>query len=159
MIFFDASAVVKAYVEEQGSPTVRAAVDRLRGRMYLSPLVVVEALGVLAKRRRTGVLTRGSYVALRGRFLSEVRTSFGIVNLVEDTFGEAGRLVNQHHSISVGASDFVHVASALQLQNDTRRRRVTLASSDRGLLSVARSEGLNTFDPEIEPLAALLASR
>src|SRR3954464_3555513 len=52
VIFIDTSAIVKAYVTEQGSPTIKNVVARLRGRLYLTPAVVLEVLGALAKHRR-----------------------------------------------------------------------------------------------------------
>lgn len=158
MVFFDASAVVKAYVSEDGSATIRAVVARLQGRLVLSQLVVVEVLSTLAKQLRTGSLTKHAYQVSCAQFLAEVSQSYTVIGLPDEVFESASRLVSQHRFVSAGASDAVHVASALDLQRQTSRRKVTVASSDRGLLAIAKSAGLNTFDPEVEPFGALLSA-
>lgn len=158
MIFLDASAAVKAYVSEQGSSTVHATLARRRGRLVLSRLVIVEVLTTLAKRRRAGMISRAAYHRLREQFIHDVMSYCLVVQLPDEVFDHASALVNRHHSIGVGGADVVHVASALTLQAQAGRNGVTIVSSDRGLLKLARAAGLNTFDPETQPLATLLAS-
>jgi len=158
MIFLDASAAVKAYVSEQGSPTVHATLARRRGRLVLTRLVIVEVLASLAKWRRAGMLSRQAYLRLREQFIQDVTRYCLIVQLPDEVFDHASALVNRHHSIGVGGADVVHVASALTLQAQAGQDAVTMVSSDRGLLMLAREVGLNTFDPETQPLATLLAS-
>jgi predicted nucleic acid-binding protein len=158
MIFLDASAAVKAYVSEPGSPTVHATLARRRGRLVLSRLVVVEVLATLAKRQRAGMLSKQAYQRLREQFIRDVLSFCVIVQPPDEVFDDASSLVNRHHSFAVGGADVVHVASALTLQAKAGRNGVTMVSSDRGLLMLARAVGLNTFDPETQPLAALLAA-
>src|SRR4051812_12487262 len=59
VLFWDTSALVKAYSTEQGTPAVLSAFDAVRGRgAMLTELVVLEVLTVLAKHWRAKILTK-----------------------------------------------------------------------------------------------------
>ena len=158
MIFLDANAVVKGYVYEQGSASMRATLARLRGKLVVSPLVVVEVLSTFAKQRRARMIPREAYLSARAKFLQEYPGLFSIIPLSEAVLESARRMVHQHQMIGAGAMDVLHVASALEVQARFRGAvQLVMASSDRGLLALARAAGLGTFDPENEPLGALLS--
>jgi predicted nucleic acid-binding protein len=156
MIFFDASAIVKAYVNEAGSPMVQAALAHNAGGRYLTPAVVLEVLSTLAKRRRGNTLSRGEYRFARDKFTQALGDSFRLLELHKAEYVAACELAHRHRRISAGPSDVLHVASALRLQAAIQDRSVIVASSDRGFLSVARAEGLQTFNPETANLQVLL---
>jgi len=156
MIFFDASAIVKAYVNEVGTPMVHAALAHNDGGRYLTPAVVLEVLSTLAKRRRGNTLSRSEYRAARKKFISALGDSFRVLELHGAEFVAAYELAHRHRRVSAGPSDVLHVASALRLQGAIRGRAVIVASSDRGFLSVARAEGLRTYNPETANLQMLL---
>jgi hypothetical protein len=103
------------------------------------------------------MLSKQAYQRLREQFIQDVMRFCLVVQLPDEVFDHASALVNRHHSIGAGGADVVHVASALTLQAKAGRKAVTIVSSDRGLLMLARAAGLNTFDPETQPLATLLA--
>lgn len=156
MIFFDASAVVKAYVTENGSDEVRATLVALKGSLYLTPHVVLEVLSAFAKKLRTDQLTTGVYRAVRRAFLTEV-SALNVLPVEVEVFTEAGDLIDRHPRVAAGAMDILHVASALQLQGAWPDETVIVASSDRAFLSIARAVGLPTFDPETETFGQLQA--
>ena len=149
MIFFDASAIVKADVVETGSSEVRSTLDELRGRHYLTPHVVIEVLGAFAKKLRAHHMNRRRYRAARATFLAEVG-SLNILEVEEAVFTGAHDLIDRHRHVAAGAMDVLHVTSALQLQAALPDELVIVASSARAFLSLARATGLPTFDPEHE---------
>ena len=156
MIFLDASAVVKAYVPEPGSPVIRGAIARLRGKLYLTRAVALEVLGAFAKKRRKDELTREEYKVAREAFLTELQAEFEVLELAEADFAAAFRMLDVYHHSGVSPLDVLHLACALHLRAESAAS-VTVASSDGALLAVARAAGLATFDPETEHISALLA--
>jgi predicted nucleic acid-binding protein len=156
MIFFDASAVVKAYVTENGSDEIRATFMALKGSLYLTPHVVLEVLSAFAKKLRSNELNRGVYRAVRRAFLTELST-LTVLPVETEVFTAAGELIDRHRRVAAGAMDVLHVACALQLQSTQERRSVIVASSDHAFLSLARTVGLPTFNPEAESFSELQA--
>jgi len=156
MIFFDTSAVVKAYVTENGSDEVRAMVAALKGSLYLTPHVVLEVLSAFAKKMRSDELTKGVYRVVRRAFLSELST-LNVLPVEAEVFTAAGDLIDRHRRIAAGAMDILHIASALQLQATLPHKPLIVTSSDRAFLSAARAAGLPTFDPENESFSTLQA--
>jgi predicted nucleic acid-binding protein len=158
MIFFDASALVKAYVPEPGSPSVKGAVARLGGKLYLTRAVALEVLGTFAKKRRKTELTQAEYRAAQSTFLAELEVRFKVVELREVDFTTAFGMVDLYRHIGAGPMDVLHVTAALHLQARSAGG-VTVASSDGSFLAIARAAGLPTFDPETQPLSALITKR
>src|SRR5215213_1315863 len=156
MIFFDTSAIVKAYVPEPGSSSVHGAIARMKGELYLTRAVALEALGTFAKKRRRDELTNGEYRTARDSFLREMEVTFKLFELGEADFVTAFKMVDVYRRIAVGPIDILHIAAALELRARSASP-VTVASSDGPFLAVARAAGLPTFDPETQPLSALLA--
>jgi predicted nucleic acid-binding protein len=156
VIFFDASAIVKAYVDERGSPLVHAAIARMKGRLYITPAVALEVLATLAKQRRANELTRVRYRRARTEFLQALGASLKVLEVHLTEFTAGYELVDRHCQIGAGAMDVLHVASALHLQATPRGRSLLVASSDHGFLSLARAAGLRAFDPETTTVANLL---
>jgi predicted nucleic acid-binding protein len=158
MIFFDASAIVKAYVPEPGSPSVHGAIARMKGKLFLTRAVALEVLGTFARKRRRDELTNREYRTAHDSFLRELEVTFRLLELREFDFTTAFRLVDAYRHVGAGAIDILHIASALHLQARSTDP-VTVASSDGAFLVVARAAGLPTFDPETQPLSALLTIR
>ena len=59
-LYLDTSALVKLYVEEEGSATVREAMARA-DTVATTVIAYVEACAAFARRRREGRLSRGDY--------------------------------------------------------------------------------------------------
>ena len=59
-LYLDTSALVKLYVEEEGSATVRDAIARAE-TVATTVIAHVEACAAFARRRREGRLLRGNY--------------------------------------------------------------------------------------------------
>ncbi|HEX8696255.1 MAG TPA: type II toxin-antitoxin system VapC family toxin [Longimicrobium sp.] len=153
MIFLDSSALAKAYVEEEGTDTVHGVLTRMSDYLFVSDFVALEVLVVLRNQLRHGPKSR--YQKALSEFASDYPGLFNLVDVDETTRRRAKSLTLEKIESKARAMDVLHVASALKLQKAFPAQEVTVASSDRDLLDLARSVGLGTFDPRIEPLAAL----
>lgn len=147
--FFDTSAATKHYQAEVGT----AVVDGLMaagGRNIISRLAGTELHSALAKRVRSGHLTRGEFERVIDRFRRDVRAK----RL------EVFRLLVRHHESAEGlirrvgldrnlrALDALQLAVALDLN---ALSRVVFLSADQALCGVATDEGLAVVNPEATP--------
>lgn len=157
MIFLDASALVKAYVNEDGSQIVEGMLVRFKGEIFLTGLVALEVLATLGKRLRTRKLARRDYASARALFLHQLQSIMNIVEVSEAMVRSAWTLADTHRTLATGAMDLLHVASAIDVEKRPLHSGLVVASSDHALLDLARANHLSTFNPEREPLGALLA--
>lgn len=154
MLFWDASALVKAYSVEEGSSCVLGAFAR-RQRGSLTDFVAAEVFSVLAKHWRTNKLSAEQYRAAVAEFSVDYPTSFYVFDVPSPIRYKAFELSVTYRSSSVSAMDLLHLATAVDLLQ-SRRKPVVFATSDVALQAVAKAEGLRTFNPEIDPLSKLL---
>jgi predicted nucleic acid-binding protein len=149
----DSSAVVKLYVEEDGTSTMRAILSRRGGSLFASEFVALEVLTVIR------VALRKESAAVYETALDQFRIDFpGSYNLVEvdaDTRRLACDLTTRHRTTRARSMDLLHLATAMRLQSSRRARDVTIVTSDHDLATLAQHSGLAAFDPSREPLAAL----
>ena len=149
----DSSAVVKLYVEENGTSTVRAILTRRGGSLFASEFVALEVLTAIR------VALRKESAAVYATAMAQFRIDFpGLYNLVDvdaDTRRLACDLTTRHRTTGARSMDLLHLATAIRLQSKHRTRDVTMVTSDHDLADLAQRSGLRTFDPSREPLAAL----
>lgn len=132
--YFDASALVKKYVEEQGSDLVR---DRLlEGRAATSRFSEAEIASALARRCREGRISQAD----RDAALIAVRRDFQALIKVE----LSPQVVTIARELLTGyelrAGDAVQLASCLFLRN--RGLNLTFLAFDRRLNQAAQAVGL-----------------
>jgi predicted nucleic acid-binding protein len=133
--YFDASALVKRYVRENGSSMVRRLLAS--DLAAISRLSEVEIASGVARRAREGSLT----VRHRDRILRSLQhdlEALAIVELVPDVTAEARALLLRH---PLRASDAIQLASCLYLQRQLAEP-VHFVAFDRRLLDAARAEQL-----------------
>lgn len=155
MLFWDASALVKAYSAEQGTPCVLGALKAMRERGSLTDFVALEVFTVLSKHWRANRLTKTQYRAAVAEFTIDYE-SFYNLEVREPIRRDAFQLARSHRAAGLGAMDLLHLASALYAQNSRRREPLVFATSDVSLQTAAAAEGLRTFNPETDSLATLL---
>jgi predicted nucleic acid-binding protein len=159
VVFWDTSALVKAYATEPGSPIAQAALKAVPARRAaVSDFVALETLSVLAKLLRTGAFSAAEYRAVRGEFFKDYPGSFVEVSVEQQTHRIARALVETHRKAGIGALDILHLACALDLKAASYPRPVVFAVVDGPLRRVAKQEGLRTFDPETQTGSDLLAA-
>jgi predicted nucleic acid-binding protein len=155
VLFWDASALVKAYSVEQGTPCVLGAFKVTRERGSLTEFVALEVFTVLSKHWRVSRLTKSQYTAAVAEFTADYQ-SFYNLEVQEPIRRSAFDLAQTYRATTLGAMDLLHLASALYAQTSRRHEPVVFATSDGPLQSAAAAEGLRTFNPETDPLSKLL---
>ena len=136
IVYLDASALVKRYVEEPGSAAVAALIDEAAavGTTILSRAEVAAAL---AKAARMKLLTRRDAAAALRAFNSEWDALVRL-QMTEILAARAASLAWEH---DLRGYDATHLASALFWQ-DMLGEPVTVASYDRALRDAAHAAGL-----------------
>lgn len=139
ILYLDTSALVKLYVDEDGSETVKKFVDQA-AVVSTSKIASVEARSAFARAKREEILSDSSHRQVVcqlqydwKRFLV-VETSDGLIEL-------AGELVEEY---SLRGFDAVHLASALFLQQQTGHK-VVAACWDIRLWDALKKAGLQTI--------------
>jgi len=136
--YLDTSALVKNYVEEDGSDDVRnLLLDTLPAT---SRLTSIEIASSVARRCREGDLSESD----RDKNLSEVREDFTalyVVELTPEVEAVARGLLLRH---PLRAADAAHLASFVVLRENLEVP-MRFVAYDRRLLDAATGEGFETF--------------
>jgi uncharacterized protein len=150
--FVDSSALVKRYVQEDGTAWVRRLTRRGAGRrIYLARITPVEVTSAVARRRKGKTLTAAKASSILHRFRRHLAGRYTLIDLSPALFDEAMRLANAH---SLRAYDAVQLAAALEIRRqrqDAGFAPVTLISADQALNDAALAEGLTVDDPRSHP--------
>jgi len=134
-LYLDTSALVKLYVDEEGSSVVRNAVDQAR-QISTSAIAYVEARAAFVRRRHEGGLSAGGYRrVIQG--LDDDWVHYLVVEITDSLIRESARLVEDHR---LRAYDAVHLASAMAVHGRVAEPFV-FASWDLNLGKVAKKEG------------------
>lgn len=144
LVYFDASALVKLVVDEEGSDLA----DRLwnDGDAILSSrLSYPEVCAALAAARRNRQLTAAQLHRASAQW-EELWRGVRPVELRPDLAVRAGELAGRH---ALKASDAVHVASALAIGDPA----LVVAVWDRRLHAAVRAEGFAVAPATLDPSA------
>ena len=134
--YFDASALVKRYVRETGSVTVRRLLAS--GITASSRLSEVEVSSGIIRRGREGAFT----IEQRDRMLTALQVdvpALAIVEMSPEIAANARTLLLRH---PLRAGDAIQLASCLYLQRQFAQP-VPFVAFDRRLVQAARAEGLS----------------
>ena len=157
MLFWDTSALVKAYSTEAGTPTVLGAIKATRGRgSLLTELVVLEVFTVLAKHWRTKSLTKHGYTSALDELTQDSQAAFDMLEVDDPIRQNAFKLARRYRDSALGAMDLLHLATALNAARLRHPEPLVFATSDASLQTAAAAEGLRTFNPETDSLSKLL---
>lgn len=136
-LYLDTSALVKLYVEEEGSVAVREAVVEAE-TVATSMIAYVEARAAFARRRRERRLSRSGH----DRTIRELEADWEHYVALEVTSGLIRKAAELAEAHALRAYDAVHLASA-KLLRERVREPILFAAWDSNLLTAARREGLN----------------
>ena len=155
--WLDANAIVKRYVIEKGSPIINHFFT------YISPERMIcffdsmdETRSVIVRKRNRAEITSSQFNQAIQQFEVEIVNSTE-VEQVHATINQkiaARELIDDY---SMNNTDAYILQCALDKANQLRTsgHDLILIGSDKRLLRSARSEGLLTFDPEIDSQASL----
>ena len=148
ILYLDASALVKRYVAELGSPEVSKLISRARitGTSIISRAEVAAAL---AKAVRVDALTREEASAGLQVFRNEW-PDFVRIQVTELVTARADAFAWE---LGLRGFDAVHLAAASVWQ-DAMGERVTMATFDRHLWTVSEGVGLMAYPPDLPVMLA-----
>ena len=134
ILYLDASALVKRYIQENGSEQVNAWVDA--AEMVVTSLITrVEVAAAIARAGRMKLISPEEALATLRQFRSDW-DSFQRLPITENTVIRGDVLAYEHH---LRGYDATHLACALIWQ-ETLGLPVTLATFDSQLLKAASEE-------------------
>lgn len=154
-LFWDTSALVKAYADEDGSPNVKGAFHIQNVWGFVTDFVALEVISALGKKLRSGQISRGTYRAALEMFRNDLRNEFERLVIGDRTVERAHKLAETYQRLGTSALDILHLASATQAAALCHPRPLVLLCADRPLIEAARNEGLGVYNPETHPHAAL----
>ena len=134
-LYLDTSALVKLYVEEEGSAAVRETVA-LADTVATIVVAYVEACAAFARRRREGGLSRGDY----RRTIQELQSDWDRYLLLEVTNELIRRAADLAEIYPLRAYDAMHLASAKKLQ-ERLQGPIYFACWESNLSTTAKREG------------------
>jgi len=136
IVYLDASALVKRYVAEAGSPEVSALIAEASA-VGTAVLSRAEVAAALARAVRVKLVTKDAAAAALKVFTAEWEHLIRL-QLTEALAARAGALAWEH---GLRGYDAVHLATAL-FWRETLGEPVAVATFDRELWSGARASGL-----------------
>jgi len=145
VIFLDASAAAKRYIQEPGS----AEVNRLWGGtepLASLALLLCELTSTLNRKRREHALPRGAYQIIKRQVGEDFRRMY-LVPIHSDLIELSLRLLNSH---PLRTLDALYLAGALGLRRSPKDP-LTFVAADRQILHAAQVEGLRVLNPETQP--------
>jgi predicted nucleic acid-binding protein len=135
--FLDASALVKRYVQEEGSAVVRQLLGR---ELAVSGLSSVEVPAAVWRRARDGDLEPGRAAEISRQLEADLPEMI-VVEVRRNVLTLAAELVERR---PLRAYDSVQLACALRLKKRAGLA-ITMVGADRSLLRTASAEGLKTL--------------
>ena len=148
ILYPDASAAVKRYVEEPGAAEIYRAMEQatVTGTVAIS---FAEICAALARAARVGALSESEAQTARERLYAD-RPSYARVQVTEELVVQAGELAWQHR---LRGYDAVHLAAA-SVWRTRMAAAVTFATFDRALWKAAQFEGFEVLPPDLPDLLA-----
>jgi predicted nucleic acid-binding protein len=148
---FDASGIVKRYIQEIGTGWVRSLADpTASNKVFLTRITRVEVTAAITRRGRGGPLT-STVAAILVQFRQDATHEYNILEFTPALLSDAERLAEIH---GLRAYDSVQLAASLEL--DRKRQaaglsRITLISADQELNAAGIANGLLVDDPNAHP--------
>jgi predicted nucleic acid-binding protein len=152
MLYLDSSALVKRYVQEEGSKAVTSRFEQGE-TIYTSVLSFAEVHATIARKYRDRELSVNEKDKLVDEFLNDWLFSLSILELTTHTMSALPTLCEQY---SLKASDAIHLSAAFWLKDTFRLHArgfertgniVEFGVSDRRLGEAALKCGFQIFIP------------
>ena len=138
---FDSSALVKRYVEETGTDSVKSILST-GGEIATSKLTYPEILSALMRKHRAGEIAKKLLQDIVARFERDWYHIL-VLEFHNDLLQTVKFLLEKY---PLKAADAVHLSSALWLRNSVKVE-VTFVTPDSILIKAAESENLRTLNP------------
>ncbi len=146
--FFDSSAIVKRYANEEGSPWVIDTASAARGaHVYIASITGVEVIAALSRKRKGNAIIPMVAAAAISQFHDDFANEYRVIAISDPIIARSMEIADAH---ALRGYDAVQLGAALEIN----RRRVSLGATplvlvtgDTQLMIAAAAEGLLTDDP------------
>ena len=151
--YFDASALAKRYVQEVGSDKIDFLFTNVPwARLQCLTIGAVEVFWICVRKRNDRRISADQFAESTTYLKSEIidiQSNFRKLSVPDALVWDSMRLIETH---SLNSVDAIVLRSALDIAAELRNTDDTLVliASDQRLLRAARTEGLHTFNPEID---------
>ena len=145
--YLDTSAIVKRYLEEQGTEVMDRLLDDTgpHNSFYTSWLSILELTSAILRLANGGRLTRDAADTVLARFRQVIGETI-LLWPVDDSILRAALAVVERHQLHSG--DAVHLATAATIFRLAPDAETILVSSDRELLEAAMGSGMGVLNPQ-----------
>lgn len=141
-LFFDTSALVKRYYQEDGTEAVDALVEDDSSEVVITSLSVIETASAFRRKRNRDEIDPEDVDRLLGSFFDEALADFAILPMDESLSEFSLDLVLDD---DLRTLDSLQLSAALSLVTADSAPRFVCADSD--LVSVADRHGIGTVNP------------
>lgn len=140
--FFDTSALVKRYYEEQGTETVDSIVEGDDATVVVTSLSIVEAVSAFRRKHKAEEISRTAVDELVAVFFEEALAEFAILPMRETLFDRSLDLILDD---DLRTLDSLQLSAAFVLRSAVDD--VVFVCADEELVAVAEQKGFETIDP------------
>ena len=140
MIYLDSSALVKRYLEEDGSDKVQLLFSDM-DIVFVSRLAYHETLSAITRRRRSGDISDRNFRRIKEQFKSDGE-SLTIVEIRSEVLQFTDTIIDRY---ALKGADSIRLSSALWLKKMVNSE-VAFVASDEALLDAAQKEKLKTVN-------------
>ena len=138
-IYLDTSALVKLYIDEDGSDIVNDRTDRAT-IVSTSRIAYAEALSAFVRCKDEKVVSKKDYDKCIACFKFDWEMYF-VIEVSEKVIKIAGDLIENHR---IRGFDSIHLASAMVLRKEINQS-IDFICWDKRLLGAAKKEGFKTW--------------
>ena len=152
--YFDASALAKRYTDEVGSDKIDFFFDNVPlERLSCLTLGAIEVFWICVRKRNDNRITSHQFERTTTHLRHEVinnQSGFKTISVPDSLVWDSIRLIERY---SLNSVDAMVLRSALDTATELRSTddKLVLVASDQRLLRAAHAEGLQIFNPEIDP--------
>ena len=142
--YFDTSALLKLYIDEQGTEEVLSIVeDPIPNDMAIVGLTVLECRSAIRRRERSGEISKSHADQAIDRIENDALSRYFVQPLTEAVLDEARRLLDLR---PLKALDALQLAGCLSIRTSVAPP-LTFVCADTRLCDAARLEGVDTINP------------
>ena len=142
MLFFDTSALVKRYADEQGTEAVDRLIETSEHSIVITSLSVIEIASAFRRKSNRGELSEGKRDGLLASFFEDAIERFTVVPIDESIFETAFDLVLED---DLRTLDSLQLAAPLTVPMPNPD--ITFVCADETLVDAADQHGLSTNNP------------
>ena len=143
-VYLDTSALIKLYVEEEGTERVVAITDDFDGvQLIILDVTPLEARSAVRRRQREGDISGADADRILERIEDDTSSCFLVQPSTSAVIEEAARLIDRH---PLRAYDALQLAGCLVIR-DIVPGPLTFVCADVRLCGAAELEGLTVLNP------------